>query len=312
VAGVILFSFPGQGSQSADMLHKLPVHTTIRNTMQEAADVLGYDPLILDAKRALQSTVAVQLCLLIAGVAMARFFIAQDARPRMVAGLSIGAFPAAVTAGILEFSDALRLVARRGQLMEASYPHGYGMLAVLGLSRQVLEYQIARVHTPQTPVYLANINSERQYVLAGAESALAHAAALATAAGATRCERLEIAVPSHCPLLDEAAQRMRLALNDVHLRRPEMIYLSSSKARAMLKPEAIAEDLATNMAQQVQWHDTARLAWELGARFALEMPARAVLTGLMTPIFGAENLANCASYRADTLLGLLHKYQKDQ
>ncbi|NBF18566.1 acyltransferase domain-containing protein, partial [Pseudomonas sp. Fl4BN2] len=113
----ILFMFPGQGSQRAGMLHALPGDPAVAQTLTEAGDMLGVNPLTLDTAEALRSTVAVQLCLLIAGVAVARTLARQDAGPDMVAGLSIGAWPAAVVAGVLEFSDVLRLVRLRGQLM---------------------------------------------------------------------------------------------------------------------------------------------------------------------------------------------------
>ena len=129
----ILFMFPGQGSQNAGMLHALPQDPAVARTMEEAGDALNVDPLGLDTEQALGSTVATQLCLAIAGVAAARALIRQDAAPDMVAGLSIGAWPAAVAAGVMDFGDALRLVRLRGQLMEDAYPSGYGMAAIVGL-----------------------------------------------------------------------------------------------------------------------------------------------------------------------------------
>ena len=129
----VLFTFPGQGAQRPGMLHALPNDAAVAATLAEVAGVLQHDPLLLDTAAALASTRAVQLCLLIAGVAMARSLAAQGALPDMVAGFSIGEYPAAVVAGALDFADAVQLVARRGQLMEESYPSGYGMAAIIGL-----------------------------------------------------------------------------------------------------------------------------------------------------------------------------------
>ncbi|WP_211461692.1 malonate decarboxylase subunit epsilon [Collimonas silvisoli] len=306
---MILFTFPGQGAQRPGMLHALPDHPAVIRTLDETSDALHDDPLNLDTLKAFESTVAVQLCLLIAGVAMARFFIAHDAGPHMVAGLSIGAYPAAVTAGALDYADAVRLVARRGQLMENAYPHGYGMAAIVGLDRSQLEPLIARVHSPAAPVYLANLNANRQLVIAGADEPMRLVMRLALGQGATKAERLAVGVPSHCELFDAAAVEMRAAFSRVAVQRPQLTYLSSSIARALFEPRSIAYDLANNMARQVHWFETARLAWERGARLALEMPSGSVLTNLTAPVFTDGQALCCDNNRIDTLLALLSREQ---
>ena len=126
----VLFTFPGQGAQKPGMLHTLPDHPETARTLAEATAALGRDVLALDDAAALRSTVAVQLVLLVAGVAFARVLAAEGAAPGMVAGLSIGAWPAAVVAGVLDFADAVRLVELRARLMEDAYPSGYGMTAI--------------------------------------------------------------------------------------------------------------------------------------------------------------------------------------
>jgi len=306
---MILFTFPGQGAQRPGMLHALPDHPAVTRTLEETFDALRDDPLNLDTPKALESTVAVQLCLLVAGVAMARFFVAHDAGPHMVAGLSIGAYPAAVIAGALEYTDAVRLVARRGQLMENAYPHGYGMAAIVGLDRSQLEPLIASVHSPAAPVYLANLNASRQLVIAGADDAMRLVMRLALGQGASKAERLAVNVPSHCELFDAAAVEMRTAFSRVVVQRPQLTYLSSSIARALFEPASIADDLANNMARQVHWFETARLAWERGARLALEMPSGSVLSNLTAPVFADGQALCCDNNRIDTLLALLSRQQ---
>jgi malonate decarboxylase epsilon subunit len=276
----VLFTFPGQGAQKPGMLHALPDHAETARTLEQASTALGRDALGLDTTEALRSTVAVQLCLLVAGVAMARVLAAHDARAQMVAGLSIGAWPAAVVAGVLDFSDAVRLVELRGRLMEDAYPSGYGMTAIGGLTRQQLEPLVARVHGPASPVYVANLNAQRQIVIAGRESAMQAVAALALEHGAQRAERLAVAVPSHCELLAAQAGALADALTGVPLARARVNYISSSQARALFDAGRIGADLAANMARPVLWADTVRHAWERGARLAVEMPTGSVLTKL--------------------------------
>ncbi|PLM07441.1 malonate decarboxylase subunit epsilon, partial [Klebsiella pneumoniae] len=155
----ILFTFPGQGGQRPGMLAALPDREAI---LTQARAVLGDEVDTLDSADALQHTRAVQLCLLIAGVAWARELQRQGVDPQMVSGLSIGAFPAAVIAGALDFASALRLVALRGDLMEQAYPEGYGLTAIMGLTRPRVE-ALMQGHE----VYLANLNAETQFVIAG-------------------------------------------------------------------------------------------------------------------------------------------------
>jgi malonate decarboxylase epsilon subunit len=306
----VLFTFPGQGAQKAGMLHALPAHAEAARTLAEATDALGRDVLLLDDAQALRSTVAVQLSLLVAGVAFARVLAAHGAMPDMVAGLSIGAWPAAVVAGVLDFADAVRLVELRARLMEDAYPSGYGMTAIGGLARQQLEPLLARVHGPDTPVYLANLNAPRQLVVAGSAAALDAVAALALAHGASRAERLAVAVPSHCALLDEQARTLACAAAQVARRRPRIAWISSSSARAVFDADRIVADLAANMARPVLWADTSRHAWERGARVALEMPSGSVLTRLAQEADFAAGTALCADgNRLDTLV---HAARADQ
>src|SRR5260370_23101542 len=128
------FLFPGQGAQAPNFLHALPEHEAVRVTFAEAAQVLDLDPAEMDSEDALRSTVAVQLGTLIAGVAYHRLLAAEEAHPDAVAGLSVGAFAAAVASGALAFADALRLGRLRCEAMEQAYGRGgYGMRAVLCL-----------------------------------------------------------------------------------------------------------------------------------------------------------------------------------
>lgn len=282
----ILFMFPGQGSQHAGMLHALPRDPAVAQTMDEAGRALDADPLMLDTEQALRSTVATQLCLTIAGVAVARTLIRQDAAPDMVAGLSIGAWPAAVVAGVLDFDDALRLVVLRGQLMQNAYPDGYGMAAIVGLTETEVCAVVQRVHTAATPAYVANLNAERQIVVAGSDAALAQVMALAQAGGASSTTRLRMTVPSHCPLLETQARELAAAAQKTARHTPRLLYLSSSRARPLLRADFIVLDLAWNMAQPVLWHDTLRHAFERGARLAVEVPGGGALTRLAQGVFG--------------------------
>lgn len=309
----ILFTFPGQGAQRVGMLHALAQSVRVREVIDEASDVLGRDALALDSAEALRSSVAVQLALLIAGVATARHLIHEAGPPDAVAGLSVGAYPAAVVASVLSYADALRLVERRARLMETAYPGGYGMTAILGLERTALEPLIAQVHSAASPVYLANINAPTQLVIAGAHAAMVFVAELAQERGAYAAKPVAISVPSHCPLLDAPAAKLALAMARVPVVAPRLRYFSASLGRATSAPARIADDLARNMALPVKWHDTTVLAHEQGVRLSVEMPPGSVLTKLSGLAFPEALSVAAADTRTDTLAVLMaRERQREQ
>ena len=294
-----LLVFPGQGAQQPGMLARLP-----RETLNEASDWLGEDVTQLDSAEALRSTRAVQLCLLIAGVAASRQLAMA---PDYVAGLSIGAYPAAVVAGALGFSDALHLVSLRGELMQQAYPQGYGMTAIIGLDLATVEDLLVQVHSADAPVYLANINADNQVVIAGGDAAMKTVAELAKGRGAGLAKRLAVSVPSHCPLLEVPAQRLAEAFAKVPLQTPKVGYLSGSRARPLIKPEALRDDLAFNMCRIVDWRGTVQSAYERGVRLQIELPPGAVLTGLARRVFEQGTVIAFDGARLDTLQALMRE-----
>ena len=266
----ILFTFPGQGTQRAGMLQDLP-----GTERAVAREVLGEEADRLDSPDALKHTRAVQLSLLIAGVSWARELERRGVTPDIVSGLSIGAYPAAVIAGALTFTDALRLVALRGDLMEQAYPHGYGLTAIMGLTLPQVEALLAGTGT-----YIANLNAETQIVIAGTDEGMAEVAKRALEKGANKAHRLTVSVPSHCELLAAPAQKLAEAFSHVTLSRPRCTWLSGSTGRVLWAPEKIADDLAMNMARTVRWQEAVISANEREARLAIEMPPGGVLTCL--------------------------------
>jgi malonate decarboxylase epsilon subunit len=277
----VAFLFPGQGAQSEGLLHQLPQHAEVTRTITEASVVLGLDMGALDNSQAQHSTAAVQLLLLVAGVATARALAAEQVLPGAVAGMSVGAFGAAVACGTLCFADALRLVRLRGELMQAAFPSGYGLAAIVGLDEGRVEGLVEQARTAERPVYVSNINAPRQIVVAGSDAALSAVTTLALRHGAGRVDRLTVSVPSHCPLLQPVADRLAQAMATLPLRPPAMPYVSNRGGRALRDADAIREDLATNVAHPVRWYDTLEVLRELGATLFLEMAPGHVSTQLI-------------------------------
>lgn len=303
----VAFLFPGQGAQHVGMLHQLPDHPTVAATLGEASDALKQDALLLDGEPALESTVATQLALLIAGVAVGRALAAEAAHPAMVAGLSVGAFSAAVIAGALDFSAAVRLVRLRGELMEQAYPQGYGMAAIIGLTESQVSDILKPIHTETSPVFLANINAPRQMVISGADLAVQQALEQALVLGAHHAERLPVRTPSHCPLMEPVAQQLAQAIQSVALSPATVPYVSNGSARALAAPAAIGEDLARNVAQLVRWYDATTTLFELGAQLFVELPPGHVLTDLATNAFPEARAIALATGRLDSVITLIKR-----
>ncbi|MDR5743239.1 malonate decarboxylase subunit epsilon [Caballeronia sp. LZ029] len=278
---MIAYLFPGQGAQTPGFLHRLggdAPHPAIARTLAEASAVLGEDVLALDTADALASTVAVQVALVVAGVAAARALAEEGIEPEAVAGLSVGAYGAAVVCGAIAFDDALKLVRLRARLMEDAYPRGYGMLAVLGLN----EREIARaIADSGADAYIGNLNAPRQIVVSGSDAALAQVREIALSRGARKAERLCVSVPSHCVLLEKAAESLIDAARDVRIDTPRIAYVGNRGARVLRHADAIREDLATNLRFPVRWHDSTIALSELGAKIFVEMPPGQTLTSLL-------------------------------
>jgi malonate decarboxylase epsilon subunit len=274
------FLFPGQGAQRPGMLHELVDDSAVESTLEEISDGLKSDVRLLDSTEALNSTVSVQLALLASGVATARALQRNGVACHAVAGLSVGAFAAAVTAEAITLKDAVILVRSRAEQMDKLYPIGYGLAAIIGLSERQVTAIVDSVHTTANPVFVGNINAPRQIVIAGSIEGMQKALEEASRQGARKAELLHVSVPSHCPLLSPIADSLRHLLNSMHLEAPKIPYIANVTGRAVHSASAVATDLAENIAHGVRWHDATTVAEELGCNLFLEMPPGHILTDL--------------------------------
>jgi malonate decarboxylase epsilon subunit len=299
--------FPGQGAQTPGFLHRLPEHPAVSATLDEAARVLGMEVMSLDNAAALASTVAVQLSVLIAGVAAMRALVYEGLEVDAAAGLSVGAFGAAVACGALSFGDALPLVKLRGECMEQAYPHGYGMAAIVGLDEPQVAAIVERVGGARAQLYIAGINAPTQIVVSGADRALDAALETARRTGARRAERLAVTVPSHCPLLDPVAGRLAAAMAAVEMHDPQRPYVSNRRARVVLDAEGVRDDLIHNVANAVRWHDSVSVLYELDARLFIEPPPGQVLSRLVRQAFTEARAIAVEDVRLDSVLLLARR-----
>jgi malonate decarboxylase epsilon subunit len=278
---MIAFLYPGQGAQHAGMLANLPGSTATQRTLEEAAELF---PVVseLDTAEVLASTTNAQLALLICGVATART-LADDhgLRPDIVAGHSVGAFAAAVGAGVLTFSEAVAAVRLRGDSMARACASGqWGMAALTGLRLRAVR---DLVDAADDKLWIANINAVDQVVLGGTVAALDNARQAARRAGARRFELLDVAVASHGPLQRDTARAVAQHLSTIPHRGQRAAYMTNVGARRIRDDAAaVLDDLATAVAHPVRWFDIMRLLPELGVDATVEMPPGDVLSRLVT------------------------------
>lgn len=272
--------FPGQGSQRPQMLHDLVNDPSVDDTLSEASSVLGFDVQTLDSFEALQSTVSAQLALLVAGVATTRALQRSGLQPLAVAGLSVGAFTAAVAADTLSFPDAIHLVRSRAEQMDRMYPNGYGLSAIVGLTENHVTSLVKVNNSQDHPIFVSNINAPKQIVIAGSIQGMKHVLEQALLQGARKAELLDVSVPSHCQLLQPIADSLREQLRWISLRDPKTVYIANVNARAVRTARGVATDLADNISNRVRWHDATSIAQELGADLLLNVPPGHVLSDL--------------------------------
>ena len=280
--------FPGQGSQRAGLLSELPetpAASLAKTDAMSAVQSLGLDPTTLDRTDSLRRTTDVQLTLIIAGLVTARSLIEDhELDVGMVAGHSIGAFAAAVSAGVLTVKEAVEVVHHRGQSMQRTAQDGrWGMAAVTGLSLRSTSELAQRISTKSDPLWIANINAADEIVVSGTTTALTKLRARAGRAGARDVKLLDVAVASHCPLQRPTAAELADRLASVPRRPQEIAYITNTGGRRVVSDaERVLDDLAQSVAQPVRWYDGVRLMSELGVRITIETPPGHVLTHLVT------------------------------
>jgi malonate decarboxylase epsilon subunit len=276
----VAFVYPGQGAQRPGMLSDLPCVPEVDQTLAEAGRLIPGGIGTLDSPASLTQTVPAQLALLVSGVAATRALAARGAAPDIVAGHSVGAFAAAVAAGALQFSEAITAVTHRARRMAELFPHGYGMLAVSGLREEELGKIAEQVTAEGHPAWLANVNSIDQMVLTGTNAALDRGRELARARGARRADRLEVAVPSHAPILEPVSAELRSLLCGRAARPLTARYVAISTARPATTSADVLDDLTVSVSRTLRWRDAFGVITELGTRFVLQLPPGRVLVDL--------------------------------
>src|SRR5579872_3691658 len=216
------FIFPGQGSQFAGMGKSLAdAYPEAARVFEQADEALGFaiSKLCFEGPEdQLKLTENTQPALLAVSIAAFRVITTKGIRADFVAGHSLGEYSALVAAGALDFSDALKLVRKRGRYMQEAVPPGEGaMAALLKLPAGRLDAVLEEAAQGEI-VSAANLNSPDQIVIAGHAAAVQRAMELAKAAGARRAVMLPVSAPFHCPLMRPAQERLQADLDSTRFR----------------------------------------------------------------------------------------------
>ena len=277
--------FPGQGSQSVGMLAELSeMHPSMKASFDEASDGAGVDLWALSQagpEEMLNRTEYTQPALLAAGVAVWRLWNAQGGtKPSVLAGHSLGEYTALVAAGALSLKDGAHLVRIRGQLMQDAAPAGVGaMAAVLG-AEDALVLEVCEAVSGAEVVVPANFNSPGQIVIGGHAAAVDAALAMLAGKGVRKAVKLAVSVPSHTPLMREAANRLAETMAGLHWNLPALPVVQNVDAETHGSVEAIRDALVRQLYLPVQWTGCVQALAAQGATRIAECGPGKVLAGL--------------------------------
>jgi [acyl-carrier-protein] S-malonyltransferase len=281
----LAFVFPGQGSQSLGMLADHGAQQPlILDTFAEASAALGYDLWALCQQgpvELLNQTDKTQPAILAASIALWRLWLAKGgARPAFVAGHSLGEYSALVAAQSLSFADALKLVERRGQLMQEAVPAGQGaMAAILGLDDEQVMAACAEAALGEV-VSAVNFNAPGQVVIAGSVAAVERAIAACKERGAKRAMPLPVSVPSHCALMRPAAERFAQSIAEVSWQAPQIPLVQNVSAAVVVDLNTLKRDLLAQLYNPVRWVESIQCLAANRVTSLLECGPGKVLGGL--------------------------------
>lgn len=288
--GKVAFVFPGQGSQKSGMGKAWSDgFAGARGAFAEADAALGESLSTLcfeGPDERLQLTANTQPAILAVSIAIARVLEAEGLRPAIVAGHSLGEYSALVAAGALAFADALRIVRRRGELMQEAVPVGVGaMAAILGLEAEAVREVAATASVDGELCAVANYNSPEQTVIAGHKAAVERAMALAKERGAKRALPLPVSAPFHSPLMRPAREGLAPTLAATPFAGPRVPVVSNIDARPVAGGDAAREALVRQIDGPVRWVESVRFMVEhAGVDRFVEVGPGAVLCGLIKRI----------------------------
>ena len=273
--------FPGQGSQSLGMLSDLADNfPLVGDVFTEASDALGIDlwKLTQEDQDALNQTQNTQPAMLAAGYATYRVLASEvDLSPLCMAGHSLGEYTALVASGSLDFAEGISLVRKRAELMQSAVPVGTGaMAAILGLDDDKVVQICANA---DGVVEAVNFNSPGQVVIAGDKDSVEATCLVMKEAGAKRAVILPVSVPSHCSLMNGAAEEFSISVDAINFNQVGKV-LHNVDAGVANSTDEIKSKLVAQLHKPVLWTSTVQAMAAMGVEKLIETGPGKVLAGL--------------------------------
>ncbi len=280
--GKILFMFPGQGSQRPGMRSCLTEESSV--FFKTADDVLGFSlSAIIDngPEDVLTKTSNAQPALVAVEIAYSEALVKKGFVPEIVTGHSLGEYSALCFAGVIEYSDTLKLVRKRGEIMERSVPGK--MAAVIGADREKLS-EVVRNAGSKGIIEITNYNSPQQVVISGANASIDEAVKIINGTNIGKAIILNVSGPFHSSLMKPAAEEFKSYLSEVRFNKPDKIFIDNVTGMEESDPEKIREKLVKQLYMPVMWETAVKSAYDSGAGTFIECGPGNVLSGLVKRI----------------------------
>ena len=278
----LAFVFPGQGAQTIGMGKEFfDNYDVAKRLFKEADEALGYSIMKMcfeGPEEDLRLTANTQPAIFTVSVIAAEILKENGIMPDIAGGHSLGEYSALVTAGVMDFQDAVLLVHKRGAYMQEAVPVGEGgMAAVLGLDREKI-VEICNAVSADAPVQAVNFNCPGQTVVAGAAKGVEMASARLVEAGA-KCIPLPVSAPFHSTLMEPAAAKLAVELNKVEIRDALFPVVANVSGEIVTEAAAIKESLVKQAASPVKWEDCVETMTKYGADTFIEAGPGKTLCG---------------------------------
>ena len=280
----IAFIYPGQGAQKAGMGKDFYAYSPLAAEIYDkASEILNIDmkALCFEENDLLDQTEYTQAAMVTTCLAMTAVLEEAGLNPDVTAGLSLGEYCAIASAGGMTTEDAIRLVRKRGILMQNTVPKGKGaMAAVIGAETELIEKCLA----PIEDVSIANYNCPGQIVITGKKSAVEQAVEALKAAGVRRCVMLNVSGPFHSAMLAEAGRKLGEVLADARINTPVIPYVANVTAQYVTKAEDVRPLLERQVSSSVRWQQSVETMLQDGVDTFIEIGPGKTLAGFMRKI----------------------------
>lgn len=292
----LAFIYPGQGAQKAGMGADFYKNSEIARTIYDQAEkVLGLDlkNICFEENDRINLTEYTQPAMVTTCLAMTRVLMAQGIQPDITAGLSLGEYAAVAVTGALSDLEAIRLVRKRGLLMQNAVPAGEGaMCAVLGMSAEAVLGVLEQVEN----VTIANYNCPGQIVITGKKEAVEQAAVLLKEAGARRTVMLKVSGPFHSPMMVPAGMALHDEIEKVTFGEMDIPYVANVTAKKIEDASLIGELFCKGVSSSVKWQQSVETMILDGVDTFVEIGPGKTLAGFMKKIDREVNIYNVSSW----------------